>query len=451
MKAFLVAVFFTITLLFCVTTEMFPADNQLITELMVLDNDSSYRFSYLYDDSNHKVLETKYVQHSSNWQRKSQTEWVYNGDNCVSQIDRIWLNNAWSVQNIISFEYEGDKQTSELYTSYSNGNALLDKKVVFVYNQNMLVERLEQNLGISGWELAQKTTFTYRQDSKTDSVITVVYEGLLPTQYYLTVNDYFTTGLLRSQTLKTKKQLTNWENSEFNVWYYQQGTTQISTQIKKRWQPEILDWENVQRVDYQYGMKGELLSEIYQNWKLVFWNDDIKYDYLYQTPTKLLKKTISFPLYHEWRSLVSINYSVFTADKANVMESKFEFWGGNTGELTTSYIPFLFNDVVTLRKGKRIEISYLPVTDLKNPNENNPKKSHLITVYPNPSSGIFYIDTQKYSIHNWEVTDVNGKLLKQKVQVFQSGVIDLTDLSKGVYLLKVFTSDGQYNQKLIKN
>jgi hypothetical protein len=451
MKAFLTAFFCIFSFLFCVTTEMFPADNQLITQLTVLDNDSSYRYLYLYDNSSHKVLETKYVQYLSDWLRKAQTEWVYNGDNCVSQIERIWLNNSWVVQNNISFEYVGNKQTTEIYTSYSNGNAVLEKKVIFAYNQNNLVEKSEQHWSISGWELAQKTTFTYTQNSQPDSVTTVLYEASIPTQYYLSVNNYTTGGLLKSQTTKTKTPLTDWENSEFSHWYYQPGTTQITTQIKKRWQPEILNWENVQRVDYQYGLAGELVSEIYQNWKLVFWNDDIKYSYQYQTPTKLLKKTISFPLYHEWRNLISINYSDFTADKANVMESKFEFWGGATGELTTSYIPFLFNDDMTIKKGKRIEISYLPVTDLKNPKENNPIVSHLITVYPNPSLGMFYIDTQTYSIINWEVTDVNAKLLKQKMQVFKSGVIDLSDLSKGIYLLKVFTTDGQYYQKLIKN
>ena len=60
-------------------------DNQLITELKVVDNDTVFRYTYLYDDLANKVLETKFYQQDSIWIRKSQNEWIYSGSKCVTQ------------------------------------------------------------------------------------------------------------------------------------------------------------------------------------------------------------------------------------------------------------------------------------------------------------------------------------------------------------------------------
>jgi hypothetical protein len=209
-------------------------------------------------------------------------------------------------------------------------------------------------------------------------------------------------------------------------------------------------WENTQMIDYQYTDNSQLLSETYQRWNSMFWENDIKYDYQYDSNNLLLKKTISTPIYNDWRGLLSVNYSNFTMNKANDVTSTFEFWGGNTGSLTTSYIPYMFNDVPSIQKGESIHISYLPVDDtgLFTPVDNNTLK--YIPVYPNPSDGIYYINTQNYNIKSWTVSDLKGQVLKIQIQSFQSGAIDITDFPKGIYILRVTTQDEQMIQKLIK-
>jgi len=74
----------------------------------------------------------------------------------------------------------------------------------------------------------------------------------------------------------------------------------------------------------------------------------------------------------------------------------------------------------------------------------------FIPVYPNPSDGIFYINTRKYIIKSWTVTDLSGQMIKSQIQSFLSGVIDITDVPKGIYILHVSTTDEQFIQKLIK-
>jgi hypothetical protein len=71
-------------------------------------------------------------------------------------------------------------------------------------------------------------------------------------------------------------------------------------------------------------------------------------------------------------------------------------------------------------------------------------------VYPNPSDGIYYINTQEYGVQSWVIADLDGRTLKNHVQSISSGVIDITDLPKGIYILKVITQTGQFTQKLIK-
>ncbi len=163
----------------------------------------------------------------------------------------------------------------------------------------------------------------------------------------------------------------------------------------------------------------------------------------------MLKKTLSKPIYNDWWGMVSINYSDFTSNKANTIQSQYEFWGGNTGELTTSFIPYMFNDNIAIKRARSMQIGYLQFNDtlLSNPLIKN---INPIQAYPNPSNGIFYINSQELGVKFWFVSDLNGRILKKNEQFIQSGIIDLTDLPRGIYVLKIVTSDTQSFQKLIK-
>ena len=95
-----------------------------------------------------------------------------------------------------------------------------------------------------------------------------------------------------------------------------------------------------------------------------------------------------------------------------------------------------------------MEISYLAVSDTVQSvqNVNEP----LIRVYPNPSDGIYYFNMEQYPVQSWIVTDLAGRLMRSNLQSGSSGVIDITELPKGMYVLKVITKNGQLTQKLSK-
>ena len=79
---------------------------------------------------------------------------------------------------------------------------------------------------------------------------------------------------------------------------------------------------------------------------------------------------------------------------------------------------------------------------------------------PNPNSGSFEITLSTHLIGKTvdvEIYDVTGKrsVLKQNMAINQSNRLlnlDITEMSKGVYFLKVVSSDGtSYKSKLIKD
>lgn len=73
--------------------------------------------------------------------------------------------------------------------------------------------------------------------------------------------------------------------------------------------------------------------------------------------------------------------------------------------------------------------------------------SEKINLYPNPTNGILNIPSQ-FSIHKVVIYDLSGKLLFEKE--VQSIAIDVQQLSSGIYLIKLFSEDKNYQAKFVK-
>jgi PKD repeat protein len=70
-----------------------------------------------------------------------------------------------------------------------------------------------------------------------------------------------------------------------------------------------------------------------------------------------------------------------------------------------------------------------------------------ILVYPNPSNGIFVINSTKNDIMNVRVMNVLGKVVFEK-EVHQSGIsVDISEMGKGVYLLLIENESGELSSR----
>ena len=60
------------------------------------------------------------------------------------------------------------------------------------------------------------------------------------------------------------------------------------------------------------------------------------------------------------------------------------------------------------------------------------------------------LNTEMHEILSWSVYDPKGQMMKSEVLNYHTGVIDITELERGVYVLRVETTAGVQQQKLIK-
>jgi hypothetical protein len=71
---------------------------------------------------------------------------------------------------------------------------------------------------------------------------------------------------------------------------------------------------------------------------------------------------------------------------------------------------------------------------------NIPEENYTISIYPNPSKGIIFVDS-KDNVASYKILSVDGKLIKQNT-LFNSKKIDLQDFEKGIYIIKLMSKNG---------
>ncbi len=82
----------------------------------------------------------------------------------------------------------------------------------------------------------------------------------------------------------------------------------------------------------------------------------------------------------------------------------------------------------------------------------NSFSSKLLSCYPNPSSGIFNIQTDN-SFENASITisDLNGRIVHQsEAENLQNKAIDLHQVQKGIYILNIKNATFNHSQKIVK-
>lgn len=420
----------------------------LVTQVTIHDADSIYRHSFIYSDKNLKSLETVYVLKGDNWFRRLQTEWIYSNNRCVDQYFRKWESGSWQNNDQIHYEYVNDTISRITRFAMQNGILTPQSKSEFTFDSFKLQSKSDFTWNENDWTLLRQINYTYdgdrllEQNLKEYSLNNEIYSEFKNKYHYnkdLNVDSIVTYGkngqtwfkLLLSKTIYDPK--TKWKISEFS----------------KKWNDVYLFWENVQNISYQYDLRGRLIAENYQNWDASYWVNDLKYQYAYNQDGTLASKITFWPIYNDYRMASSVSYSDFQYGKASLIEAKNEFWGGEEGTYLDTFIPYQLNSENAVVDANKIEISYIPVDDTLITGI-YVDGSNLIQIYPNPSKGIFYFDSEKNDVQQWSVYDLAGKLLMTNAQKERTGVIDLNNYKAGVYLFKAETTDGTKTQKLMK-
>ena len=79
----------------------------------------------------------------------------------------------------------------------------------------------------------------------------------------------------------------------------------------------------------------------------------------------------------------------------------------------------------------------------------NPSKTAALTCFPVPSDGFLYIQGSENKDIDFELKDVTGKILKSGTISSQNSVLDLRDLSGGIYILNCIQEGNRFNRKIV--
>jgi hypothetical protein len=113
-------------------------------------------------------------------------------------------------------------------------------------------------------------------------------------------------------------------------------------------------------------------------------------------------------------------------------------------QLKTSYKIYLkSNDGYGGEIYKTFEIKVEKPTKIKTGSD-----KERFNVYPNPSKGIICIDNNEERNIEVQICDLNGKQFVH-IENYSNEKIDIHNLPKGLYLLKLYTADEVYMRKIL--
>ncbi|MCC7332538.1 MAG: T9SS type A sorting domain-containing protein [Flavobacteriales bacterium] len=80
---------------------------------------------------------------------------------------------------------------------------------------------------------------------------------------------------------------------------------------------------------------------------------------------------------------------------------------------------------------------------------NELKENNFFTIYPNPNNGSFTIAIDKFENTTIEIYNIEGQLITKQSLTQNKSLVDLTTFSKGMYFVKVNTTNGMTVEKIV--
>ncbi|MDD4427514.1 MAG: T9SS type A sorting domain-containing protein [Paludibacter sp.] len=431
------------------TLSVFAEERPLVREIITSKKDSVFRYTYYFDEYRNKVMENKYYIKDDTAYPLTRTEWIYDANRCVTQREQKWHNGNWNTTYIINSAFTDDFKVLETHVLVTNSIESINKTIAYNYEAGKLKSVVSYKGQQDQHDVIEQVLFNYNeQQSVSSQQITRGQPHQTDTAQIIRYS-YNSSGKLDSVILiNSIQQVEKYEI--LTTYYYDKPSGNLTVQIQKRWNDVAAKWENLTRTEFVYDEHNKLVNEVYYHYSSLFWMPNTKYEYKFDSNGLLEEKVMYQPIYRQWRRIYTIEYSDIANGQPNLMESKYNFWGGETGSYANNFIPYYFNEEIAIMHADRMELKYL--IDDTTFTTNSLLEPQWLKIYPNPSNGVFYISTQCYYIKSWEVYDLNGVLVKEDNNRYRTGVVDLTALPDGIYIIKAITSDNkQLKQKIVIN
>jgi hypothetical protein len=382
------------------------------------------RKSYTYDANGNMLTELQENSSEVGWNFYNSNKNTYTYDangNMLSYTYEKWENNAWV--NVDKRNYTYDVNGKMLYFTY---------------------EKWQNN----AWVLIVKNTFSYDINNNLITELSELWQNNMWINSYKFSYNYDVSGN-KITHLEQSWQNNMWVNRIKYSFSYN-GNNKIITELREDWNNNI--WENYEKYTYTYDANGILLNKLWESW---YGNSTYNYTYTYDANGNMLTEIKEYLDNNIWLNYWKYTYTYDT--HGNSVTAKNEVWLNNDWSLSNAFgitHPFSVyssnNDIFTFNfpGAARYEAHF--VSFINGVIENDNKQ---IALYPNPATNYIHINLkQQTNLQNTTVSIYNiqgQQLLQQNIRQSQTE-IDIQNLSKGIYIIKVINGNEVMQVKFAK-
>ncbi len=427
-------------------------------------------------DLTYKATYDSYDQVHQVWIGNTREETDYDANfNIISQTDYSWNSTTldWENYEKRTFEYNTfQKQTvTNLYRwDPSNANWINLAKTIYEYDA-----------------FGNTTLILYYVQDESNASLVLAYKDV----YELSLNqDGMILQEIRNRVFEDHTELLD---KKVNVLY---PNNSLKAQPTYLWTPSLVDWEAASLHEYKYDLNGEESSHKYSyyNTNTQKWIGSTFYEVLYDPVTKQ-KNHIRYTWDFNTESWITQYYDTIT-----IIPMQYEYvaqygWNSGTGSLvgtnrheiksingkTTDVVYYTWDYLTNTWKYLNIiELKYYDttnlvtqatysqtlypentfgiqsqiknyyskhdiVTSITDPNIDEVVDSNNFLIYPNPAENLLYLQEKEVVIS--KIYDLTGR----EIGSYNDNVLDISQLTKGIYLIAIHSGKGIKTVRFIKN
>ncbi len=331
------------------------------------------------------------------WENSSKSSFSYNVDDTPSELlMAIWSVNDWMDMTKSIYGYDANGNTINMTTQMNMGGSWMNTQVAnSTFNSdNLIVETIAQ-ITMGGTDLnSGRITYTY--DSDDNNTITIGEAWDLPTTSW--VNSSKTISTFNSDNLITETVSQSWDNG----------------------------WVNSAKSIATYNSSNFLIETVVKSWIGSSWVNSTK--------------------------------NVQNLDNNNLLTLGESFtWENGSWSLTGEFMPvynsanlasqMVFQSVDStgvMVNASRMTLTYTNGIGLEEELAAN------ISIYPNPSSDLLFIQLEDQGFTQINLFDMSGRVVKMSTSNNQNVSLNIHELPAGVYNLNIVKNGKQITRQIVK-
>ena len=378
-------------------------------------------------------------------------------DNLVNYVEQYPNANTWTSFYQQIYEYDDNNNNTQIIIQYNDGTGWTDQnKYSSVYDQNNnLLSYTIYSWDGSIWVSYLELNYTYDENN---NLATYSFQ---PNTSYSTKFIY---SYVSDQLVYSKQQQfngTDWVD-QYQQFYMYDTNNDLNNSFSEIWNNNT--WIPYSSTDNTYdGNHNKLSSTIYSGAAIIR-----RETYLYDLNNNQINKIIeAYDYFNYILNFQSQTFQDYDTDSklTNYLYQKWNgvnwynedqmFYNYNQDNLLQYRIITQFNNDETIHFQDSIEFFYhININEDANEHSSstgieNLQSDNNITVFPNPTTGVFTINS-KEQISTIEIFSIVGERIYNHPNVTNnvSKEIDLTSFSKGSYLVKIVRPDGHFYSKI---